>query len=212
MIVALTNASLDITLGIAWWTFKQVISGTYYLGTYLLSNTSKQKKNLILGQDTNFVPYSYPTIELEIVNHHSTINKVFDTENMNKIEVMDNSLSLDDSICFEKINHTECTVLTKETYFCIPLKDIINKSKSKELPLWIVSFLNTYPLTNYSLIQLNNDEFKYINSEQPIYSAYILSNHLKIKNINDNSNLLIYLKKIDIDTVLNILNNSIHTV
>lgn len=200
MIVALTSASLDITLGVTWWTLKQVFNGTIYLSTYLFSSSKNKKynNNLIFGNDTNFIPYNYKIIELSITTNHTTIN-----ENNNNIN--DELLTNDNDLNFKELINIE-TTKTKDSYFCIPLKDIINRKD--KLPLWIASFLNTYPLTNYSLVKLDSNNFEYKQISYPLYSSYSLVNHLNINN--PSNNLIIYIKKSEIDSIIFILNNSIN--
>lgn len=127
MIVALTTASLDITFGVAWWTLKQLVSGTIYLGTYLFSESSTSKKNKILGDDVNFVPHAFPVIELELAHSHTT--------------TMKRPTPTTETEGFININHVE---LTKDKYFCIPIADFIEKRQSSSLGDPVFKYLPAY--------------------------------------------------------------------
>ena len=191
MIVALTSASLDITLGVAWWTIKQVVSGSIYLGTYLFSETSTSKKNKILGDDPNFVPYAFQIVELEVAHSHTSISKC----------VQPPEITDDD---FVHVSKTESILTTKEKYFKIPLTEII-KRKDK-LPLWFIPFLNAYPLTNYA-ITVNNDDITTHIINQPIFSPFKLNIHLASHNKIDG--LCVYLSHTDVETIIINLQNHI---
>lgn len=188
MIVALTSASLDITLGVAWWTLKQVFSGALYLGTYLFSESSTSKKNKILGDDPNFVPYAFPIVELEIAHSHTTINKD---------ETQLNESTSDDE--FVKISKTESILTSKDKYFKIPLSEII-KRKDK-LPLWFVPFLNTYPLTNYASVINENNAFATNVLSSPIFSPFTLNKHVHLKS-ESLDKLFIYLSHDDVESAI----------
>jgi hypothetical protein len=181
MIVALTTASLDITLGVAWWTLKQLVSGTIYLGTYLFSESTATKKNKILGDDVNFVPHAFPVVDLEVAHSHMK-HPTTETEG------------------FININHTE---VTKDKYFCIPIADFIERKDN--LPLWAIPFLNTYPLTNYSIVQ-SSEKLVFTTTEHdtPIFSPFTLTQHLLLKQTMPR-HLCIYLKHDDVDKVISSL-------
>lgn len=192
MIVALTSASLDITLGVAWWTLKQVFSGAIYLGSYLFSESSVTKRNKILGDDPNFVPPAFPIVEFEIIHSHTTINKCDDDKSQVTSDVDD----------FVQISKTESILTTKDKYFKIPLTEIVQRKK--QLPLWFVSFLNTYPLTNYAIVNNNaNDNYNSYSAkilDTPVFSPFTLSKHLEIKN--QMNELYVYIKQDDVEIVL----------
>lgn len=185
MIVSLTTASLDITLGVAWWSIKHLVSGAIYLGTYLFSETSSSKKNKILGDDPNFVPHAFPIVELELTHSHTTINKC-DTDENEKITDED----------FVHITKTESILTTKDKYFKIPLSEII-KRKS-QLPLWFVPFLNTYPLTNYAIVNNSDNSFLTRMVDKPIFSPFKLNKHLNIHQ----ADLFIYINHDDVETII----------
>jgi len=183
MIVALTTASLDITLGVAWWTIKQVFSGALYLGSYLFSESSTAKKNKILGDDPNFVPHAFQIVELEISHSHTTLSKL-------KLNV--NPTEEDE---FVEIKKTESILTSNEKYFKVPLIEIVKRKK--KLPFWFIPFLNTYPLTNYALVSNENNTFATRILDEPIFSPFTLSKHLEINNkINE---LFVYIKQVDVD-------------
>jgi len=184
MIVALTSASLDITLGVAWWTIKQLFSGAVYLGTYLMSESSATKKNKILGDDPNFVPHAFEMVELEIIHSHTTLSK-------------SHQATYDDDHDFMKIDKTESILTNKQKYFKIPLKEII--TRKNKLPLWIVPFLNTYPLTNYSMVKTEKNNSAITQTDSPIFSPFTLINHLEINN-HDTDELTVYLKQEDVES------------
>ena len=188
MIVALTSASLDITLGVAWWTLKQVFSGVVYLGSYLMSESTASKKNKILGDDPNFVPNAFPIVELEVIHSHTTINKCDD----------DKSQVTSDDEDFVKISKTESILTTKDKYFKIPLTEIVQRKK--RLPLWFVSFLNTYPLTNYAIVNNNDNSYLTRILETPVFSPFTLTKHLETKN--QMNELYVYIKQDDVEIVL----------
>ena len=197
MIVALTSASLDITLGVAWWTIKQVFSGAVYLGSYLFSESSATKKNKILGDDVNFVPYAFPIVELEVAHSHTTLNKT--------TEPADNSTSIEE---FVEISKTDCILTTRDKYFSIPIADIIKRSG--ELPLWIIPFLNTYPLANYTITKSGTTGIFSINhNNTPIFSPFTLHQHLLI-SMPVQSNLCIYLNHNDIETTITLLTRTLN--
>lgn len=195
MIVALTSASLDITLGVAWWTIKQVFSGALYLGSYLFSESSATKKNKILGDDVNFVPYAFPIVELEVAHSHTTLNKT--------TEPADNSTSIEE---FVEISKTDCILTTRDKYFSIPIAEIIKRSG--ELPLWIVPFLNTYPLTNYAITKSDRSSFAISQHDTPIFSPFTLHQHLLI-TMPVQSNLCIYLNHNDVETTITLLTRTL---
>lgn len=185
MIVALTTASLDITLGVAWWTLKQLVSGTIYLGTYLFSESSTTKKNKILGDDVNFVPHAFPVFELEVSHSHTTTMKRPATE-------------IETSEGFININHVE---VTKDKYFCIPIVDVIERKDN--LPLWAIPFLNTYPLTNYTIVQCTkNGSFFITESDTLVFSPFTLLQHLETKQTIP-KHLCIYLNHDVVETSIN---------
>jgi len=188
MIVALTSASLDITLGVAWWTLKQVFSGVIYLGSYLMSESTASKKNKILGDDPNFVPHAFPIVEFEIIHSHTTINKCDDDKSQVTSDVDD----------FVKISKTESILTTKDKYFKIPLTEIVQRKK--QLPLWFVSFLNTYPLTNYAIVNNNDNSYLTRILDTPVFSPFALAKHLEIKN--QMNELYVYIKQDDVEIVL----------
>jgi hypothetical protein len=185
MIVALTSASLDITLGVAWWTLKQVLTGAIYLGTYMFSESSVSKKNKILGDDPNFVPHAFSIDELEIIHSHTTLSK----SNVEQVDYGDD---------FVQINKTESILTTKDKYFKIPLTEIIRRKE--KLPLWFIPFLNTYPLTNYAIINNNDDSYLTKILDTDIFSPFTLSKHLEIKN--QMNELHVYIKQDDVEIVL----------
>jgi hypothetical protein len=191
MIVALTSASLDITLGVAWWTIKQVFSGAVYLGTYLFSESSSSKKNKILGDDPNFVPYAFSIVELEITHSHTTINngEAHKTETQACNE-------------FVEISKNESILTTNEKYFKIPLSEIV-KRKDK-LPIWIVPFLNTYPLTNYAIVCTAKNAFVARAVQSPIFSPFTLSKHINVSS-KQLENLFVYLRHDDIEITIKAL-------
>jgi hypothetical protein len=195
MIVALTSASLDITLGVAWWTIKQVFSGALYLGSYLFSESSTSKRNKILGDDVNFVPYAFPIVELEVAHSHTTVNKT--------TEPADNSTSSEE---FVEISKTDCILTTRDKYFCIPIAEIIKRSD--ELPLWIVPFLNTYPLANYAITKSDRSSFAISQHDTPIFSPFTLHQHLLI-TMPLQSNLCIYLNHNDVETTITLLTHTL---
>ena len=45
VLFALTNITMDITLGVTWWVVKNTIYGTYCLGSYLFCTTEPPKEN-----------------------------------------------------------------------------------------------------------------------------------------------------------------------
>lgn len=188
MIVALTTASLDITLGVAWWTIKQVVYGAMYFGTYLFSESASSKKNKILGDDPNFVPHAFPIVDLEVKHSHTTINKT----NCEQTE----SNSQDD---FVYISKAESILTTNEKYFKIPLFEII-KRKDK-LPLWFVPFLNIYPLTSYSLVLYSNNKYNstILENNDTIFSPFKLNDHLVLTPLQ---NHFVYLNKNDVETII----------
>lgn len=185
MIVALTTASLDITLGVAWWTIKQVFSGAVYLGTYMFSESSSSKKNKILGDDPNFVPHAFQIVELEIAHSHTTLSKTI-------VETVEH----DD---FVEISKTESILTSKDKYFKIPLAEIVHRKRI--LPFWFIPFLNTYPLTNYAIVNNENNTFATRILNHPIFSPFTLSKHLEIKN--QMSDLRVYIKQEDVEVVIN---------
>jgi hypothetical protein len=192
MIVALTTASLDITLGVAWWTLKQVFSGALYIGTYIFSESSSNKKNKILGDDPNFVPHAFEIVELELTHSHTTIN------NCDELKKSDKEPSECDGD-FIEISKTESILTSKSKYYKIPLIDII-KRKDK-LPLWFISFVNTFPLTNYAIVNSTNNSFVTRLINTPIYSPFTLSKHLYI-NKQNLENLYIYLSHDDVEETI----------
>ena len=187
MIVALTTASLDITLGVAWWTIKQVFSGAIYLGTYLFSESSSSKKNKILGDDPNFVPHAFQIVELEIAHSHTTL-----TTNKNN----EQDLIIDDD--YINISKSESILTTKDKYFKVPLKDIIDHKE--KLPFWFIPFLNTYPLTNYAIVNNENNTFATRILNEPIFSPFTLSKHLDIKN--KTHEMYVYIKQEDVENMI----------
>ncbi len=193
MIVALTSASLDITLGVAWWTLKQVLSGAIYLGTYIFSESSVSKKNKILGDDPNFVPHAFYIVELEIAHSHTTLSK----SNVEQVDYGDD---------FVQINKTESILTTKDKYFKIPLTEIIRRKE--KLPLWFIPFLNTYPLTNYAIINNNDDSYLTKILDTHIFSPFTLSKHLEIKN--QMNELHVYIKQDDVETIIYQLQQTIN--
>ena len=195
MIVALTSASLDITLGVAWWTIKQVFSGALYLGSYLFSESSATKKNKILGDDVNFVPYAFPIVELEVAHSHTTLNKT--------TEPTDNSTSSEE---FVEISKTDCILTTRDKYFSIPIADIIKRSG--ELPLWIVPFLNTYPLANYTITKSDRSSFAISQHDTPIFSPFTLHQHLLI-SMPVPPNLCVFLNHNDVETTITLLTHTL---
>jgi hypothetical protein len=188
MIVALTTASLDITLGVAWWTIKQVFSGAIYLGTYLFSESSSSKKNKILGDDPNFVPHAFQIVELELTHSHITLS------NNNKQDETD--LIIDDD--YINISKSESILTSKDKYFKVPLKEIIHRKE--KLPFWFIPFLNTYPLTNYAIVNNENNTFATRILDEPIFSPFTLSKHLDIKNKTDE--MYVYIKKDDVENMI----------
>jgi hypothetical protein len=44
VLFALTNITMDITLGVAWWVVKNTVYGTYCLGSYLFCTTEPPKE------------------------------------------------------------------------------------------------------------------------------------------------------------------------
>lgn len=198
MIVALTSASLDITLGVAWWTIKQVFSGAAYLGSYLFSESSATKRNKILGDDVNFVPYAFPIVELEVAHSHTTLNKAIISQ------PDDNSTSSEE---FVEISKTDCILTTRDKYFSIPIAHIIKRSR--ELPLWIVPFLNTYPLANYAMTKNGTTgTFAISHHDTPIFSPFTLHQHLLIKTPTP-SNLCIFLNHYDVETTITLLTRTL---
>jgi hypothetical protein len=193
MIVALTSASLDITLGVAWWTLKQVFSGAIYLGTYMFSESSASKKNKILGDDPNFVPHAFPIVELEVIHSHTTINKC---------DSGDESIASDDD--FVKISKSESILTTKDKYFKIPLTEIIHRKD--RFPLWFVPFLNTYPLTNYTVVMRENDTCATRIVDTQVFSPFTLVEHL---SISANALHYVYLKINEIELIITNLKNII---
>lgn len=183
MIVALTTASLDVTLGVAWWSIKQLVSGAVYLGTYLFSETSASKNNKILGDDPNFVPHAFEIVEIEVAHSHTTINKC-------------NTDTLPDDEGFIHISKTESILTTKEKYFKIPLAEIIKRKN--QLPLWFVPFLNTYPLANYAITSSNDCVFSAHAVATPIFSPFKLNSHLNLQNFSGN----VYLSHDDVETII----------
>ena len=183
MIVALTTASLDITLGVTWWTIKQVFSGAIYLGTYFFSESSASKKNKILGDDINFVPHAFPIVELEVTHSHTTVNRP-------EPKILKDDTTVEDFV--------EISILTtKDKYFKIPLTEIIRRKE--KLPLWFVPFLNTYTLTNYAIVNNNNSYLTKI-LDTPVFSPFTLSKHLEIKN--QMNEMYVYIKQDDVEIVL----------
>jgi hypothetical protein len=197
MIVALTSASLDITLGVAWWTIKQVFSGAIYLGSYLFSESSTSKKHKILGDDPNFVPHAFKIIELEVSESHTTLSKHDDVNSEPNSSINNEE--------FVEISKTDCILTTKEKYFCVPIASIIQKKD--KLPLWIIPFLNTYPLTNYTVIQINNN-YSSKHHTSPVFSPFTLHKHLNI-NPHPSPDLYVYLKHDDVETVIKCLQYNI---
>jgi hypothetical protein len=196
MIVALTSASLDITLGVAWWTIKQVFSGAVYLGSYLFSESSATKRNKILGDDVNFVPYAFHIVELEVAHSHTTLNKTTEPADI-----------ITSSEEFVEISKTDCILTTRDKYFSIPIAEIIKRSG--ELPLWIVPFLNTYPLTNYAITKSGTTGIFSINhNDTPIFSPFTLHQHLLI-TMPVQSNLYIYLNHNDVETTITLLTRTL---
>jgi len=187
MIVALTTASLDITLGVAWWTIKQLFSGAVYIGTYLFSESSASKKNKILGDDPNFVPHAFPIVELELTHSHTTINKCDTKEEQ----------PTDDD--FIHITKAESILTTKDKYFKIPLIEIIKRKSN--IPLWFVPFLNTYPLTNYAIVNNNDNSFLTRIVDTPIFSPFTLNKHLTLKILRNND-LFVYINHGDVETII----------
>jgi hypothetical protein len=179
MIVALTTASLDITLGVAWWTLKQVISGAVYLGTYLFSETSASKKNKILGDDPNFVPNAFHVVELELVHSHANVN---DNDN-------------DDTNTY---GFSCCSLTEMDKYFTVPLSTIIERKTT--FPLWFIPFLNSYPLTNYAITR-SSDTFTSTLHPAPIFSPFTLNDHLNLKK-HAISEHVVYLRKTDVENTL----------
>ena len=195
MIVALTSASLDITLGVAWWTLKQVFSGAVYLGSYLFSESSASKRNKILGDDINFVPYAFPIVELEVAHSHTTVNKTTDADNSTNSEE------------FVEISKTDCILTTRDKYFSIPTAEIIKRSG--ELPLWIVPFLNTYPLANYAITKNDTTgNFSISHNDTPIFSPFTLHQHLFI-TLPVPPNLCVFLNHNDVETTITLLTNTL---
>uniref|UniRef100_A0A6C0BVB0 Uncharacterized protein n=1 Tax=viral metagenome TaxID=1070528 RepID=A0A6C0BVB0_9ZZZZ len=193
MIVALTTASLDITLGITWWTIKQVFSGAIYLGTYFFSESSASKKNKILGDDINFVPHAFPIVELEVTHSHTTVNRP-------EPKIVKDDTNVEDFV--------EISILTtKYKYFKIPLVEIINRKQ--KLPLWFVPFLNNCPLTNYSITKLENCSFSIKEHAKPIISPFTLNNHLLMSQSIPH-HFCVYLNHDDVETSLITMSNNLH--
>ena len=44
VLFALTNITLDVTLGVSWWLIRNTVYGTYCLGNYLFCNPPKNEK------------------------------------------------------------------------------------------------------------------------------------------------------------------------
>jgi hypothetical protein len=160
-----------------------------------MSESTSSKRNKILGDDPNFVPHAFPIVELEIVHSHTTINK-YDSG--------DESLASDDD--FVKISKTESILTTKDKYFKIPLTEIIRRKE--RLPLWFIPFLNTYPLTNYSIVSTSNNLFVLKKSDNLIFSPFTLNNHLNIAN-KPNNEFIIYFKQDNVELQINQINQNI---
>ena len=45
VLFALTNITMDVTLGVAWWVVKNTVYGTYCLGSYLFCTTEPPKED-----------------------------------------------------------------------------------------------------------------------------------------------------------------------
>jgi hypothetical protein len=91
----------------------------------------------------------------------------------------------------------ESILTIKTKYFKIPLIEIISRKHS--LPLWFVAFLNTYPLTNYSLV--HGDSYVARLLDTPVFSPFTLHKHLNI--IPDISNqLCIYLNQDEVENTI----------
>lgn len=185
MLFALTNASLDITLGVTWWTIKQMLSGMMYFGSYLMSESETSKKNKILGDDPNFVPHAFPLVTLEVVHSHTTLYKPETPEPQ----------EIDDD--FVEISKTESILTTKNAYYKIPIIEIVRRKQM--LPLWFIAFLNTYPLANYSIVSCNGYLTKCIDT--PIFSPFTLNKHLEI-NTTVSDQLCIYLNQEDVENTI----------
>jgi hypothetical protein len=100
---------------------------------------------------------------------------------------------------FVEISKTESILTSKDKYFKIPLSDIVARKKS--FPFWFIPFLNTYPLTNYAIVNNENNTFATRILDHPIFSPVTLSKHLEIKN--QMSDLCIYIKQEDVEVVIN---------
>ena len=84
VLFALTNITMDITLGVAWWVVKNTVYGTYCLGSYLFCTTEHPK------EDKDMLELKYQIVELnKKLDRISSMNDLTITQTIQQPVIMD---------------------------------------------------------------------------------------------------------------------------
>jgi hypothetical protein len=86
VLFALTNITMDVTLGVAWWVVKNTVYGTYCLGSYLFCTTEPPK------EDKDVLELKYQIAELnKKLDRISSMNDLTITQTIQQPVIIDTS-------------------------------------------------------------------------------------------------------------------------